>query len=191
MIQRSMTSRQTARGIGLARLRASALALGSAVVVLLGTAAAVSATTGPGYLLTHPLHKVTPKEAKGFIGQFRLISPHGSQVVDASMFAEFGQRPQNYLIGQVQVYAYDKSGQEGDFDATLFNWNYTGKEMTMQLVGFGGSPLIGYMVLKAGPHNTLAGTLTTAADGSKYALTFKKTALEKQPAVGPSPFKKK
>ena len=167
------------------------VALG-AVVALLGAAAVASATTGPGYLLKHPGFTVTTKESKPFIGIYKFRrTGSGSQVVDASMFAEIGQRPQNYMVGQIQVYAYDKTGQEGDWDATLYNWRWTGSQMEMELVGFGGYPVLGYMVLRAEDGGkTLLGTLVTVQGNNHYPVAFSKTSLQSQPAVGPSPFTK-
>jgi hypothetical protein len=173
------------------RCRVAPTVLATAVA-LLGVAAVASATTGPGYLLKHPGYTVTAKEAKPYLGVFKFKSSgSSSKVVDASMFAEFGEKPQNYLVGQVQVYAYDKTGREGDWDATLYNWRWTGSQMEVQLVGFGGSPLIGYMVLKAGPNHTLSGSLVTTEGNNHYAVAFTRTGLESEPAVGPSPFPKK
>jgi hypothetical protein len=163
-----------------------------AAAALLGAAAAAAATTGPGYLLKHPGYTVTTHEAKPFLGVFKFKRIGSSnQVVDASMFAEIGQQPQNYMIGQIQVYAYDKTGEEGDWDATLYNWRWTGSTMEMELVGFGGYPLIGYMVLRAEKGNTLAGTLVTVDGNNHYAVAFTKTTLQTTPTVGPSPFTKK
>jgi hypothetical protein len=176
----------------MANRRRTATIVVAVAAALLGAAAAASATTGPGYLLKHPGHTVTTKEAKPFLGVFKFKQIGSSnQVVDASMFAEFGQRPQNYMIGQIQVYAYDNTGQEGDWDATLYNWRWTGSQMEMELVGFGGVPVIGYMVLRAGKGNTLAGTLVTVQGNNRYNVAFTKTTLENEPTVGPSPFKKK
>jgi hypothetical protein len=173
--------------------RRTACIVVAVAAALLGAAAVASATTGPGYLLKHPGHTVTTKEAKPFLGVYKFKQIGSSnQVVDASMFAEFGQRPQNYMIGQIQVYAYDRSGQEGDWDATLYNWRWTGSQMEMELVGFGGSPVLGYMVLRAEDSgHTLAGTLVTFEDKDTYKVAFTRSSLESQPTVGPSPFNKK
>lgn len=158
---------------------------------LLGAATVASATTGPGYLLKHPGFKVTTKEAKPYLGIWR-FKPSGSssQLVDASMVSFIGTEPQNYMIGQIQVYVYDKTGQEGDWTATCFNWRWTGSQMETELVGFTGTPLIGYMVLKAEKDHTLQGSIVTV-QGAKYAVAFTRTSLEKNPTVGSSPFKKK
>jgi hypothetical protein len=160
----------------------AALTLGMVVAASLGAAAAASGTTGPGYLLQHPGYKVTHKVAKPFIGIWK-YNPKGDSknMIDSSMFANFSERPENFLVGQVQVFAYDKSGQEGDWVGTMYDWHWTGKEMQMELVGFGGSPRLGYMTLKTAGRNHLRGTIVTTADNARYTVAFTKTKLKPQP----------
>jgi hypothetical protein len=166
--------------------RRAVVVLCVAAVASLGAAAAATATTGPGYLLKNPGFKVTHQVAKPFVGVFK-FNPVGSSrnMVNASMFADFqNQPPEDFMIGQIQVYAYDRHGQEGDWVGTMYNWHWTGKAMQMELVGFGGSPVLGYMVLKArdgGKH--LTGTLVTRSDNEHYAVSFTRTKL-RAPSLG-------
>ena len=161
--------------------RRAALTLCVVAVASLGAAAAATATTGPGYLLKHPGHKITAQQAKPFTGVFKFnAAGSSSKVVSANMFAELNnQPPQNFMVGQIQVYAYDRNGQEGDWVGTLYNWHWTGKVMQMELVGFSGTPLLGYMVLRTqdnGKH--LSGTLVTRSDNSHYKIAFTRTKLQ-------------
>jgi len=163
------------------RCRRAVLALCVAAVASLGAVAAATATTGPGYLLKNPGFKVTHRLAKPFVGVFKFNrAGSSSKMVNASMFADFtNQPPEDFMIGQIQVYAYDRSGQEGDWVGTMYNWHWTGKQMEMELVGFGGSPVLGYMVLKArdgGKH--LVGSLVTRADNQHYSVAFTRTKLQ-------------
>ena len=81
----------------------------------------------------------------------------------------------------MQVFAYDKSGQEGDWVGTMYDWHWTGNEMQMELVGFGGSPRLGYMTLRTAGRNHLRGTIVTTADNARYTVAFTKTKLKPQP----------
>jgi hypothetical protein len=162
--------------------RRAALTLCVVAVASLGAAAAATATTGPGYLLKHPGYKVTNKAAAPFIGIWKFDpAGHSSNLINASMFANFGERPENFLVGQVQVYSYANNGEEGDWVGTMYNWHWTGKEMQMELVGFGGSPVLGYMTLTSAGPNHLVGTVVTRAGNSHYKMQFTKTKIKPQP----------
>jgi hypothetical protein len=166
------------------RCRTALLVLSVVVAASFGAAAIASATTGPGYLLKHPGYRVTTKDAKPFIGVWK-YNPKGDSknVINTSMFANFSERPENFLVGQVQVFAYDKNGQEGDWVGTMYNWHWTGKQMQMELVGFGGTPVLGYMTLTSSGPNTLKGTIVTTANHAKYTVAFKKTKIKPQPVT--------
>jgi len=168
------------------RCRRAFVVLCVAAVASLGAAAAATATTGPGYLLKHPGFRVTRTVAKPFTGVFKFDRAGSSaKMVNASMFAQLNnQPPEDFMIGQIQVYAYDRSGHEGDWVGTMYNWHWTGREMQLELVGFGGSPVLGYMTLRArdsGKH--LVGTLVTRSDNQHYAVAFTRTKLQ-APSLG-------
>ncbi len=165
-----------------ARCRRAVITLCVAAAASLGAAAAATATTGPGYLLKHPGYKVSMKVAKPFTGVFKFNRKgSSSQVITTSMFAGFGERPEDFMVGQVQVYAYDKSGQEGDWVGTMYNWHWTGKEMQMELVGFGGDPVLGYMTLKSVNYDHLVGTIVTRQGNNHYKVAFTRTKLKVAP----------
>jgi hypothetical protein len=152
----------------------------------LGAAAAATATTGPGYLLKHPGYTITAKLAKPFTGVYKFkAAGSSSQVVSANMFAQKGsQPPEDFMIGQIQVYAYDRSGQEGDWVGTMYNWHWTGKQMEMELVGFGGTPVLGYMTLQAEQGGRyLTGTLVTKQGNQHYKIAFTRSKLQ-PPSLG-------
>lgn len=170
---------------GLALRRRTVVVLAVAAVASLGAAAAASATTGPGYLLKNPGYKVTQQTAKPFTGVYKFDrSGSSSKLVSANMFAGLSdQPPESFMVGQIQVFSYDRSGHEGDWVGTMYNWHWTGKRMELELVGFGGTPVLGYMTLRAengGKH--LAGMLVTRSDHSHYKIAFTRTKAK--PTIG-------
>jgi hypothetical protein len=97
--------------------------VGCLLLALLG-AAGVSATTGPTPLTKPPLWSVTKRQARPFIGRFKLAAPRGKQLINAAYAADINEY--GYLEGTLVVYTYDEAGRETSWVARTYEYHPKG-----------------------------------------------------------------
>jgi hypothetical protein len=148
--------------------------------VALALPAAAGATTGPGYLLRPPTHIVPQKFAARYPGQYimRSVDPH-ARIRSSALFIEYGQKG-GFLVGGAQFYGYDVTGQQTSWVGTLYDFNQVRNVVHIDVVGPGGTPVLGRFALRRGAHGSLSGTVTI--DTGTWRIAYRRL-----PGAAPPP----
>lgn len=148
----------------LARDRArsrSAFSKPIATVVLLGAlvlAPAAIATTGPTPLAKPPLWNLTKRQARPFVGRFKLAAPHGRQLINAAYAAQVNEY--GYLEGTLVVYTYDEEGRETSWVARTYEYHPKGGgKMAVDVISPTNENIFARLHLQVRRGHRLTGTL--------------------------------
>ncbi len=100
----------------------------AAVVLLCAVFALVvapaGATTGPTPLTKPPLWSLTKRQARPFVGRFKLAAPRGRQLINAAYAAAINEY--GYLEGTLVVYTYGEDGRETSWVARTYEYHPKG-----------------------------------------------------------------
>jgi hypothetical protein len=131
-----------------------------AAVIALGGAAPASATTGPEPLSNEPIFTVTNAQAKPFLGRFKMTGHTGQLITGALGTRELAHINGGPVIGgQIEIYAYDDSGQEVSWLSTTYEYRKVKNGMKIDLFSPDGKTFVGRMLLKPIPGGRLKGWL--------------------------------
>jgi hypothetical protein len=137
------------------RLRLVLLAVLAASLVV---APSVKATTGPTPLAEPPLWNLTKREARPFIGRFKLAAPSGKQLVNAAYAASINEY--GYLEGTLVVYTYDAAGREVSWVARTYEYHPKGRgRMAIDVISPTNESIIARLHLRVRRHHRLTGIL--------------------------------
>ncbi|MDB5060046.1 MAG: hypothetical protein JWO59_3518 [Chloroflexi bacterium] len=126
----------------------------------LGHVGSAGATTGPTKFLADSHYKVPSGLAGRFIGQYTLKSAAtGARLSGGAMGIEVNEH--GFLYGVGQFYGYDAQGHQSTWTATLYNFRQSKSQvMTYDLLGPGGSALLGRIAVTRAKSGDLAGQVT-------------------------------
>jgi hypothetical protein len=131
--------------------------LGALVVAALGAPAAI-ATTGPTPLAKPPLWNLTKRQARPFVGRFKLVAPHGRQLINAAYAAEVNEY--GYLEGTLVVYTYDEEGRETSWVARTYEYHPKGGgKMAVDVISPTNESIFARLHLQVRRGHRLTGTL--------------------------------
>lgn len=137
--------------IGIAAVAGALLLAGS------GAGSAV-ATTGPTPLTKPPLWNLTKRQARPYIGRFKLARPHGRQLINAAYAATINTY--GYLEGTLVVYTYDEAGRETSWVARTYEYHPKGgTKMAIDVISPANESIFARLHLKVGPRGSLTGIL--------------------------------
>lgn len=141
-------------------------------VLLAGSAATVSATTGPTRLLQKPKYSVSSQVALLYRGQYVLRSvAKAARIHDAAMGVEINEF--HWMYGVAQFYGYDQQGFQSSWVSTLYNFHaLPHNRMTVDLLGPTGTPFLGRLYVTRMKNGDLVGQIQLGKH--KYAVSFHK-----------------
>ena len=138
--------------------RAAVLVCAAAGLLLLAGAPQVGATTGPTPLTKPPLWTLSKRQARPFIGRFKMVAPHGGQLISADYAAmpnEFG-----YMEGTLVVYTYDEEGQETSWVGRTYEYHSKGRgKMTIDVIAAANENIFAKLRLQVTRRGELTGIL--------------------------------
>jgi hypothetical protein len=147
-----------ATGLACPRSSFVLVSLTCGILMLLGPASGADGTTGATPLAKPPLWNVTRRQARPFVGRFKLAAPHGRQLINAAYAAEINEY--GYLEGSLVVYTYDRSGRETDWIARTYEYHPKGPgRMAVDVIGPAIQNVLGRLYLRVGHHGRLTGIL--------------------------------
>ncbi|MDB5078009.1 MAG: hypothetical protein JWO42_4188 [Chloroflexi bacterium] len=141
------------------RLRLPVAILSILLVGAFGRVAPAAATTGPTKFLADSHYKVPSGLAGRYIGQYILKSAaKGARLSGGAMGIEVNEH--GFLYGVGQFYGYDSQGHQSTWTATLYNFRQSKSQvMTYDLLGPGGSALLGRISVTRAKSGDLAGQI--------------------------------
>lgn len=137
----------------------------------LGPTGVARATTGPSSNLP-ATYKVSSKFGQQFVGQYILKSvPAAAHLQSAALGVEVGNN--GFLYGIGQFYAYDASGSQSSWVATLYHFHQTGKaQMTIDLLAPATvSNVLGRLFVAPPKHSILSGKIQIGTH--TYPVSFR------------------
>jgi len=144
--------------VAVARRALTIAALLGALLPGLSGAPAAIATTGPTPLTKPPRWNVTKREARPYVGRFKLAGPHGKQLINAAYAAAFNTY--GYLEGTLVVYTYDEAGRETSWVARTYEYHSKGAtKMAIDVISPANESIFARLHLKVGAHGRLTGIL--------------------------------
>jgi hypothetical protein len=133
-------------------------ALLSALLLAIPGAPVATATTGPTPLAKPPRWNVTKRQARPYIGRFKLAHPHGRQVINAAYVATFNSY--GYLEGTLVVYTYDEEGRETSWVARTYEYHPKGGgKMAIDVISPANESIFARLHLRVGARGRLTGIL--------------------------------
>lgn len=139
------------------KLIATVVLLGALVLAALGAPAAI-ATTGPTPLAKPPLWNLTKRQARPFVGRFKLAAPHGRQLINAAYAAQVNEY--GYLEGTLVVYTYDEEGRETSWVARTYEYHPKGGgKMAVDVISPTNENIFARLHLQVRRGHRLTGTL--------------------------------
>lgn len=141
----------------------------------------VSATTGPSVPLAPPPFKVTLPVEHQFTGVYRMTSvAPAAKIYSCALGVEINDR--GYLFGYAQFYGYDITGHETLWLNVVYNFHQMAKGvMSIDLLGMGGSPLLGKLLLTRTKQGGLTGKIEITF--GTWPIAFKKIKNDWSPAA--------
>jgi hypothetical protein len=116
------------------------------------------ATTGATPLAKPPRWTVTKRQAKPFLGRFRLAAPRGKQLISAAYAAEINEN--GYLEGTLVVYTYDEAGRETSWVGRTYEYHPIAPgRMTVDVIAPANENIFARLHLRALPGGRLTGRL--------------------------------
>jgi hypothetical protein len=100
------------------------LTLIATLLISFAGASQAVATTGPTPLAKPPLWDLTKRQARPYVGRFKLVGPHGGQLINAAYAASINEY--GYLEGTLVVYTYDEEGRETSWVARTYEYHPKG-----------------------------------------------------------------
>jgi hypothetical protein len=148
--------------------------------LLMAVPSRVSATTGPSIPLAPPQFKVALPVAHQFTGVYKMTSvAPAARIYACALGVEVNNR--GYLFGYAQFYGYDITGHETLWLNVIYNFHQMPKSvMSIDLLGMGGSPLLGKMLLTRTKQGNLTGKILLPL--GTWPITFKKVKSDWSPA---------
>jgi hypothetical protein len=155
------------------------------VIAPLVPVGAARATTGTDALDELPIFKVSPEEAKPFVGDFRLASskPRHDGLISVSVGTKYdfldghyGSKGVAVLQGSMSVYEYEKAGRPTSWVGTLYEYRDVSGLMRIDVFSGVHNTLIGRLLLRPRGKTHLAGDLELlsrkkhAGAGSRYRV---------------------
>ncbi|HVW46581.1 MAG TPA: hypothetical protein VHA76_05985 [Solirubrobacterales bacterium] len=146
------------------------------LVVAAAFAAKATATTGANALDELPIYKVSPRQARPFVGDFRLANSRGrhDDLISLAVSTKYdlldphyGQSGVAVLQGAMSVYQYDRSGRPASWVATLYEYHDVRGTMRIDLFAGVHNTLIGRLLLRPRRRGHLIGSLNLLAKRSK------------------------
>jgi hypothetical protein len=132
-------------------------ALAVALLTMIGAPTAV-ATTGPTPLTKPPRWKVSKREARPYIGRFKLARPHGRQLISVGYAASINSY--GYLEGTIAVYTYDRAGRETSWVARTYEYHpLGGTRMAIDVISPANESIFARLRLRVGARGNLTGIL--------------------------------
>jgi hypothetical protein len=129
-----------------------------ALLVALLWAPGVDATTGPTPLTKPPLWTLSKRQARPFIGRFKLAAPRGKQLINAAYAAEINEY--GYLEGTLVVYTYDEAGRETSWVARTYEYHPKGPgKMAIDVISPANENIFARLHLRVIAGGKLTGTL--------------------------------
>jgi hypothetical protein len=139
-----------------------------AAAVGLVSGAAAQATTGNNALNHKPRFKVSTREARPYLGQYKLAK-HGKGILGSSL--RTGYNGNGYLQGTISVSQLSE-GQPTTWLATLYEYHSEGRKMEIDLwTPDLGSRLLGHLIVKRNNKDQLVGTLIVGQE--RVAVTYR------------------
>jgi hypothetical protein len=83
------------------------------------------ATTGATPLAHPPRWEVTKRQARPFMGRFKLAAPHGRRLISGAYVAGFNNY--GYLQGSLALYLYGAGGQETSWVGATYEYHPVGR----------------------------------------------------------------
>jgi hypothetical protein len=162
------------------RTRQVALLLSAGVVAALAASlvAVAGATTGPGFLLKPPKHRIPMKALAGYTGRYVSSSvSQGSNIVSSQLY--IGVAQSGYAAGGVSIYGYDPRGMLQTFAGTLYDFRLVGDSVEADIVSSDGTTVLGHVTVRhAGSSRNLVGTIQPPAGTGVFAISYRFTAAE-------------
>jgi hypothetical protein len=141
----------------------------------LGVPGHVSATTGPTQFLPAPKFKVSNALEAEFVGQYILKSVAPQSRLSGGALGVEVDDDNGSLVGVAQFYGYDAQGQQTVWVATMYNFHeMKSGQVTIDLVGPSGKPLLGRLLVKRSTTGDLLGTISLGSAPQQYAITWRK-----------------
>jgi hypothetical protein len=160
--------------------RRVALPLVATVVLAFGglLAAVAGATTGPGFLLKPPKHRIPLSVLTAYTGRYVSSSvAQGSGIVSSELY--IGRAQSGYAAGGISIYGYDPQGMLQTFAGTLYDFRLVGKSVEADIVSSDGTTVLGHVIIRhEGSSRNLVGTLQPPTGTGLFAVTYRYAASE-------------
>lgn len=174
-----------ARPVALLLVASVALVFAGSLVTVAG------ATTGPGFLLTPPKHRLPARVLAVYTGRYVSSSvAERSGIVSSEL--SIGLAANGYAAGGISIYSYDSQGMPQTFAGTLYDFRLLGNSVEADIVSSDGTTVLGHVIVQHSlSSRTLVGTLQPPAQTEAFPITYRyvgsESALPGQAYAGGGP----
>jgi hypothetical protein len=124
-----------------------------------GGASVALATTGPTPLAHPPRFTVTKRQARPYLGRFRLIRPSDRNLISGAYIG--GRNERGYVEGAIEIYHYEAAGRKTILLGRTYEYHAVGRGMVIDVISPANQVILARLRLHPIAHGRLTGHLTS------------------------------